>query len=174
MFRCQLEWISKMMNIIRIILISLLIYVGISIYPFNDSVVSSVWLLVKIAATWMMLTFGTFVDRRYFALAYVIGIAIEIGVAFKLLHYSGADETLVVSLLAMPVLYFIHFLLKKQKQALDVLKVFTVLLHFIIALLVIMRWMDGQTWVSYLPECSFWFTFAYYIVLGIRRKTLYV
>jgi hypothetical protein len=164
------------MNKIWIILVSLLILLGIAdtFYDFDKAILSQGWLLAKIAATWMMLTHGTFVDRRYFNLAYGIGLAIVLGVLFKILHYAGADEILMVSLPAMPALYFIHFLSKKQKQVLDILKVLAVSLHFIIALLVMMHWLDDQTWVSFLPDYSFWFTFVYYIVLGIRRKTLYV
>jgi len=143
-------------------------------YPFDNIILSRGWLLAKIAATWMMLTHGTFVNRRYFYLAYGIGLAIGLGILFKILHYAGADQILAISLPAMVVLYFVHFLSKKQKQALDILKVLTVSFHFIIALLLIRHWMDGHTWVSYLPECSFWLTFAVYIVLGIQRKTMNV
>ena len=164
----------KMNNIVRVVLTSVLIYVGLSLYPPGNTLVEKAWLLAKIAATWIMLTHGTFVDRRYFFLAYVIGFAIELGVAFKVLHYPGADEILVVSLPAIPVLYFVHFLSKKQKQVLDVLKVLTVFLQFIMWLLLLMRWMEDHTWVSLLPEYSFWFTFGCYVVLGIRRRTMYV
>ncbi|SHG75622.1 hypothetical protein SAMN04488109_1702 [Chryseolinea serpens] len=164
----------KINNTTRIILTCLLIFVGLFVNPSDHTLESNGWLLAKIAATWIMLTHGTFVDRRYFFLAYVIGFAAEVGVAFKILHYAGADELLAVSLPAMTVLYFIHFLSKKQKQLLDILKVLTVSLQFTIAWLVMMHWMESHTWVSLLPEYSFWITFAYYIVLGIQRKTLYV
>ncbi|HEY5748673.1 MAG TPA: hypothetical protein VIU12_21535 [Chryseolinea sp.] len=164
------------MNKIWLILISAFILLGIAdmFYAFDNAILSLGWLLAKIAATWMMLTHGTFVNHRYINLAYGIGAAIGVGLLFKILHYEGADEILIVSLPAMPVLYFIHFLSKKQKQVLDVLKVLTVSLHFIIALLVMMHWMDRDMWVAYLPDYFFWFTFAYYIVLGIQRKNLYV
>jgi hypothetical protein len=163
-----------MNSTVRVILTSLLIYGGLSFNASDTTTMEKVWLLAKIAATWIMLIHGTFVDRRYFFLAYVIGFAIEIGETFKVMHYEGADELLTVSLPAMTVLYFIHYLSKKQKQILDVLKLLTVSLHFIMALLILMHWMDGHTWVSFLPEYAFWITFAYYIVLGIQRKTLYV
>ena len=164
----------KMNSTVRVILTSLLIYGGLSFNPFDITTMEKVWLLAKIAATWIMLIHGTFVDRRYFFLVYVIGFAIEIGAMFKIMHYEGADELLTVSLPAMTVLYFIHFLSKKQKQMLDVLKLLTVSLHFIMALLILMHWMDAHTWVVFLPTCSFGLTFAYYIVLGIQRKTMYV
>jgi len=164
------------MNKIWIILITVFILLGVAgtFYAFDNVMLSQGWLLAKIAATWMMLTHGTLVGRRYISLAYGIGLAIGVGISFKILHYAGADEILIVSLPAMVVLYFIHFLSKKKKQVLDVLKVLAVSLHFIIALLVMMHWMDRDLWVAYLPDIFFWFTFAYYIMLGIQRKTLYV
>jgi hypothetical protein len=164
------------MNKFWIILVGVFILLGIvdTFYIFDNGILSLGWLLAKIAATLMMLRHGTFIDRKYFYLAYGIGFAIVVGLLFKIMHYEGADQILTFSLPAMPVLYFIHFLSKKKKQVLDILKMLTVVLHFSIALLVMMHGVDRDLWVTLLPDYFFWFTFAYYIVLGLRRKTLYV
>lgn len=132
--------------------------------------------VAKMIATCTLLAYGTFMNRRYFSLVYVAATGIAVGAAFMVLDYEGGREILNVSLIAMPALYFVHFVTKPQKGLLDLLKLTTVLLHFTLVLLVLNHILDfhnlihNQTWVRLLPEGSFWLAFAYFTALKVEEK----
>src|SRR5688572_14795502 len=75
---------------------------------------------------------GTFTDTLYFKVSIMVFIIILVGAAMKILHYSGADQTILISFFMIPLVYLIHFVLKKEKRHLDILKLLTVFAFFII------------------------------------------
>jgi len=71
----------------------------------------------------MMLVNGTFIDTRLFKIALFIAGLIVLGVLLKILHMPGADELLLYPFILLFCLYLVHFINKKPKRRIDILKV---------------------------------------------------
>jgi len=136
---------------------------------FTISLAIAEWL-----ALMLMLINGTLIKTPYMKAMYILIALVILGSVFKILHLTGADEILMISMISVPALYTLHFFLKKRKSLLDVLKELTVLTHFTISSLTILHIIPielvwGATQVSNL---IFWGTFFYFIIVGIRQRTL--
>jgi len=79
----------------------------------------------------MMLSNGTFMASRYFSFAKVGFGVLVLGVCFKVLHLTGADQILVLAPSLVFLSYGIHFIMKRPKAPLDFLK-FATMLSFLI------------------------------------------
>ena len=101
----------------------------------------NILVIAQLLAIVMMLINGTFLKSSLFKFAsFAIGLAI-LGTLFKILHWTGADELLVCSSIALFIVYVVYFILKQNKRRIDVLKVLTLfsllftrlafILHFI-------------------------------------------
>jgi hypothetical protein len=78
-------------------------------------------------ALYMMLANGTFMTTRYAIPAQIsIGLYV-LGVIFKIMHLTGADQILIMSFGVVFVLYTIHFASKQPKNLLDYLKMLMLL-----------------------------------------------
>ena len=96
---------------------------------------------------------------------YIVAI---VGSIFKILHWPWANELLWGSLCAAFVMYFLAFLLKKQKGQLDVVKI----VWFAIATLgtagIIMHLLPVT--ITYLRDALFWLMLLDFVVLESRKK----
>jgi len=131
--------------------------------------------IAEIMGMIMMLVNGTFTDTRYYTIAKGAIALVLLGAAFKILHYPGADQLLIIPFAILCVLYIIHFFGKKAKNHLDVLKLFTVFGFFIPAPLFVVHLISEET-IDVLITIShiiFWITFVDFLVLGFARRTLF-
>jgi hypothetical protein len=125
------------------------------------------------AALMMMLANGTFTDRKYYTLAYFLMGATLLGFLLKILHWTGADQILVLSVIALVILYSIHFATKPSKGVLDILKFVTVLTNAAHIVLKITR-IVGDVWTfGVVASAIFWITFLWFIVEGARSGQLF-
>jgi hypothetical protein len=123
----------------------------------------------------MLLVNGTFISSRYSKVAFAFILLVIIGIIFKILHLPGADQLLLFSYPALWLVYFIHFLSKKPKTLLDVLKVLTLLFFLIKPLLSSLRLISIESrevllWINHL---FLWSTFLYFMVTKYREKILF-
>jgi hypothetical protein len=164
-----------MSNAVAIIILGILLTLTILnqfIYSSNIIFVHSQTLAQAVALI-MMLSNGTFTDRKYFNLAYLLIGAAVVGWLLNILHWSGADEILIGSVAALLILYSIHFASKTAKRFLDVLKLIMVYSSAVAVVLTFTRW-AGDPWVwGKAALVIFWTTFLWFLVDGIRRKQLF-
>ena len=123
----------------------------------------------------MMLVNGTFMNSRYFQLAKALVCVIVLGALFKILHYAGADQLLLYPFPVLWVLYVVHFISKKPKTILDVLKVIMLLALLLPWPLVALHMISYETKIFLLiiSETLFWVTFIYFIVFGYNLKIFF-
>jgi hypothetical protein len=123
----------------------------------------------------MMLVNGTFTDTLYFKISLFALIIIFLGAALKILHYAGADQTIVISFPMIPILYLIHFVSKKEKGHLDILKLLTVFAFFITPLLLFLHLVsrDYASSIRIFNQAIFGLTFADFLAMGLTRRTLF-
>ena len=123
----------------------------------------------------MMLINGTFWGSRHFKIARVVIVVVLLGMTMKIMHYTGADEVLVISLSLLWALYFIHFLSKKSKSVLDYLKVIMLLLFISLGILSALHLISWETkyFMGIANIIVFWTTFIVFLTLGYRAKTLF-
>jgi len=136
---------------------------------FTISLVIAEWL-----ALILMLINGTLIKSRFMKVMYFLIGLVVLGMVFKILHLTGADEILMISMMAVPLAYTIHFFMKKRKTLLDVLKELTVISHFIISLLTIVHVIpsDNSWEATLLSNLIFWSTFFYFVAFGIKERIL--
>jgi hypothetical protein len=123
----------------------------------------------------MMLVNGTFMHTRYFQIAKALVCVIVLGALFKILHYAGADQLLLFPFPILWLLYVIHFISKKTKNFLDILKVIMLLAVLLPQPLVILHMISYETKIVLfiISDILFWITFTYFIVSGYNRKILF-
>lgn len=130
------------MNRVLLYVISVLLVLGLTGHftSFSAEFTTNAYLFIGIAEKFgiiMMVINGTFINTPLFKIAlFSIGLVV-LGVAFKILHFAGADELLLYPSLAFFCAYLIHFYRKKSKQRIDVLKVFMLLSLLALPLLVV-------------------------------------
>ncbi len=92
---------------------------------------------------------------------FAIGVLI-LGVLFKILHFTGADELLFAGCAGIVISYLLRFITKRSKNHLDILKALTVLSYGTITALVIFHYISKE--YSMITVALFWATlidFAY-------------
>jgi|GEM_PF-2814532 len=129
----------------------------------------------EILALILMMLNGTFVQSPYFRISLFVGVGAIAGLALKILHLPGADETIMLSFSALPILYLIHFLSKKSKDLLDVLKLVTVFSFFIGAELIAFHIFstDSRFVVSIGRHVILASTFVTFLFRAIIARTLF-
>lgn len=118
----------------------------------------------------MMLLNGTFMNTRYFSFAKVgLGVLV-LGILFKILHLTGADQILAFAFLILSLSYGIHFIQKHPKTLVDYFKCLTMLSFAIPIPLMIFHRMDelGPD-AEFLRFALLWITFILF-VLSERKK----
>jgi hypothetical protein len=131
------------------------------------------WTIATILALIMMLLNGTVMSTRYFSFAKA-GLAILVlGVCFKIMHLSGAEEILALAFLMLFLSYGIHFITKHPKNPLDVFKLLTMLSFLIPTSLQMFHFLSYETKMALetVGFALFWFTFL--LFLGTKRKNLW-
>ena len=120
----------------------------------------------------MMLLNGTFRNTRYFKVAKAVIAVLILGVLFKILHLAGADELLVLPWLLLPLVYMAHFLAKKTKNHLDILKLLTVFTFYTPVPLIFLNMIsDEQGNIMFvIGHVVFWLTFVDFLVMGYKQS----
>jgi hypothetical protein len=122
----------------------------------------------------MMLLNGTFMNTRYFYVAKVgLGILV-LGILFKVMHLTGADQILAFSVLVLFLSYGIHFVLKRPKTLLDFFKVLTMLSFVVPIPLILFHITPGyyiDPGVEILRFGMLWATFLLFLM--VERKKLW-
>ena len=116
----------------------------------------------------LILRFGTITKSVLWRFVkFLFGVAC-IGVMFKILHWAGADIILPVSMLAIALLYLIHFVKKPKKNHLDILKLLWIVSAFTIKPMILAHWLDRQ--YSLIPLLFFLLAFADFLLTkkGLR------
>lgn len=115
---------------------------------------------------------GTFIRNRWSLIAsIVLFFSLGIGMLFKIQHWPYGDEVFLISSVAIAIVYSIHFVSKKGKAFLDVLKLIWVLMMcsnsvFIELNLGEILWFYGH--VVWLIFNVLYLTFAYQIIFQKR------
>jgi hypothetical protein len=120
----------------------------------------------------MMLVNGTFISTQYFKISTGLILIIVLGALMKILHLTGADETLLFPFPVLLLVYLIHFIYKKPKKHLDVLKLLTLTIFLILPPLSILHFIPEKTKETLLliSHIVFWFTFLDFISLVTLKK----
>lgn len=131
--------------------------------------------VAQVIALIMMLVNGIFMNTLFFRISIIASIAVFIGAALKIMHLPGADQTILISFLIIPLIYLIHFILKKEKGHLDILKLMTVFAFFILPPLVMLYIIprDYTNSVRIFNYVIFWSTFVDFLVVGLTKRTLF-
>jgi hypothetical protein len=169
------------MNKFLLIVISVVLFVALAKVIFPSLFISfqfapeQIVFIAQVIGLIMMLVNGTFTDTLYFKVSILIFIIILVGAAMKILHYAGADQTILISLPIIPLIYLIHFVLKKEKGHLDILKLLTVFALFIIPPLLMLHIIsrDYTNSVRIFNQVIFWLTFVDFLAMGLSKGTLF-
>lgn len=150
----------------------LMAHLLLSLFPFPYYLESSCLVLAEIAALIAMARNGKFIHTIYYKLFRFVVVLIVIGVLLKILHYTGANEVLLLSLLTAAGLYLFHFLLKKEKKLLDVLKMLTALVYFAHVSMAITHIIPTEVAydLGFISHGFFWITFAVFVVTGLKKQ----
>jgi hypothetical protein len=131
--------------------------------------------VAQMAALILVIFNGTFLSSIYFKTSLFMFGGVALGAVSKILHLPLADYVLVMPLLLLPSIYAFHFVSKKQKNILDVLKLSFVSSHFIISVLVILHLVSGpiKEYALIFRDAIFWIMIFYFILYSFRKKTLF-
>jgi hypothetical protein len=119
------------------LLIVIQAFIGVFIAPhscFTRYTAYSMGIVIPLALL-MMLINGAFMSTRYFAIVKVGFGVLVLGVLFKILHLTGADQILAIGFLITAFAYGLHFVMKRPKTLLDYSKFLTMMCFVIPALL---------------------------------------
>lgn len=121
----------------------------------------------------MMLLNGTFMGTPYFSFAKIGLGVLALGVCFKILHLTGADQILMLAPLIIFLSYGIHVIMKRTKTLVDFLK-FATMLGFLIPFP--LRFFNvASAWNDALFEIGvavlLWGTFLVFLI--VERKKLW-
>jgi hypothetical protein len=169
------------MNLFLVLVIGVLVILASAGFFFPEEI-STAWLaagnlltIAEIMGLILLLVNGVFMGTTLYRITMGFCVLSLVSLALKILHMPGADETLMLSFFTIPVLYLIHFLLKKQKDLLDFLKVFAVFAFFLPAPLILLHLVprDVVPYISVASHGTFAIALIYFIVDGITKKTLF-
>jgi len=169
------------MNKFLLIVISVVLFVALAKVILPSLFISfqfepeEILFIAQVIGLIMILVNGTFTDTLYFKVSIMVFIIILVGAAMKILHYSGADQTILISFFMIPLVYLIHFVLKKEKRHLDILKLLTVFAFFIIPPLLMLHIVsrDYINSVRIFNQAIFWVTFVDFLAVGLTKRTLF-
>ncbi len=169
------HWLYSNNTLIVLILLSLVCaLIGLCLNFFNGE--SSLgYILIErgigtgqLIGIFMLLSNGTTLKTLYWKLILVFIPIILLGTLFKIMHWHLADPLLLVGLFAIPSIYFIRFITKKERGHLDILKWLWVLTAFVFSALILMHWLSKS--YSTIPVIVLWVTICDFIVLEFRKK----
>src|SRR6187455_1797159 len=122
-----------------------------------------------------MLVNGTFMSTRYFHFSIAAMLIIALGMIFKILHYAGADQLIFVGFPLLWLSYFVHFLSKKTKEPLDILKVVMLLGFLAPTPLGVLHLIpdDTKAFLSIVSSSLVAATFLYFVISGYRQDVLF-
>ncbi|RAW02912.1 GldL-related protein [Pseudochryseolinea flava] len=170
-----------MMNKFLFVLIVLLAIFGLVdtfLLPTNDDRPASfdALSLAQFLAFVMMLKNSALRKSKFFRYMQLCFTALIIGVLFKILHLTGADQILVISLFSVGVVYTIYFFSKSEKNTLDYLKACMMFFLFVMKPLLEDFVIHSDTdvlIVMIIGHVLVWGTFGLFIYQGIRRRSLF-
>lgn len=161
--------------IIAISLVAALVGLIISFFDASinlaDLLLTGGYTIAQFLGLLILLYNGSLIGTKYFRIIqFLTGITI-LGALFKIMHWPGANEMLLISLNGIALTYLVRFINKKQKGHLDILKLLWVLTTYISVALVLLHWIPRE--ITYIGNILFWITFIDYVVIGIKSKTLF-
>jgi len=109
----------------------------------------------------LMLVSGTFYGSRYSQIAWILIVVCFVGFLLKILHWTGADQILMLAPPALLAIYLIHFSNKHPKVLLDYLKLATLTLFtvYISTSLLHLLAYDSIKLLAWSLHIVFWVTF---------------
>lgn len=78
--------------------------------------------IAEILCLILMLVNGTLMGTIPYKIFIGSILLLGLGAIFRIMHYTGGEEMMVLSFILIPLTYTIHFICKKPKDQLDVLK----------------------------------------------------
>jgi hypothetical protein len=168
------------MNKFLILIISILVILaGVAFLAPGDWIISpyaaQFFIVAEDIGILMILINGTFISTRYFKIALFFVMTIVLGMVMKIMHLPGATEVLASSYILVWVTYFVHFIRKKGKTLLDILKVFMLFVFVIGPPLAFLNFLSLETreYVLLINHIIFGITFLYFIKTGYSGKALF-
>jgi hypothetical protein len=164
-----------MNRILLTVIVLLLLLACISLF-FPFVVEAEAWITVaEIMCMMVMLINGTFKKSVFYKFFTASIFVFILGVLFKILHLTGADQLMALPYFFIPLAYALYFIRKKSKDHLSVMKLLAVLFFFIpVALSDFALISDDVADILFLVgHIVFWLAFADFIVVGFRGRTLF-
>lgn len=137
------------------------------------SAIKYVWVAEAIALI-MMLVNGTFVSSVWFKIAAFFLCLTALGILFRIMHYPGGDELSTLPLLAVFILYLVHFSKKAAKRRVDYLKVLMLLGALVLAPIVFLHLVPVLERDSFflVSHVLLWSTFLDFLYTGKQEGLL--
>lgn len=130
--------------------------------------------MVQIVGLLEMVPNGTFITTRYFKITLVLIGTLFVGAIVTSVHSAAGSVILGLSLVGMLIAYLLHFLGKKPKSLLDIMKVSSLFFLFPLPL-----WffrpisLETKNVAILIGYTFFAFTFILYILKGERENVWY-
>jgi hypothetical protein len=166
-----------MNRIILAVMSLLLILAAIGYTSLNNTLTihrTEIVTLAEYVGVIMMLINGTFYGTRLFQIGLFFTGLIVVGAIFKILHYSGADELLTYPFIILFGIYIVHFLSKKSKRRVDILKVIMLISFLILPPLTILHTISYETReiMTLISHLLFWLTFLDFLYTSRKEGVL--
>jgi hypothetical protein len=160
-------------SLLIILLLLIVALLGYSFNLFRGEEENAAWLidgalrLAQLLGVYVLITNSNITKTIYWPFIVFFFALTILGALIKILHWAGADETLMVSLLGTSVTYLIRFIRKPHKGHLDVLKLLWVLSAYVGAGLIIFHFLPRE--YSIVGILMFWLMMADFAFLEFRR-----
>lgn len=125
-------------------------------------------LVAKFIGIFLLIYNGTIIKTRYFRIIQIGAAILIIGALFKIMHWFGGDELLLIASAGISVTYFLRFLAKDKKGFLDILKVLWVITACLGSVLTVLRWIPRAT--VYISDAIFWVMILYLVIEEFKKK----
>ena len=138
------------------------------------SAATGAWLLSagsglgQLLSLWLLVRNGTILGTVYARIMLFLGGLLLLGVAFKILHWVGANPLLVIALVGIALTYSMRFFRKPEKGRLGVLKLLFVLVFSSSALLTFLHLAPRE--VAYVPPMLLWLTVLEFMAVESRKR----
>jgi hypothetical protein len=155
----------------------LLILASIGYTSLNNTLTTYRSELVTVAETVgiiMMLVNGTFIGSRLYTIAlFVIGL-IVLGFLFQIMHLPGADELLLYPYIILFCLYLVHFIYKKPKKRVDILKLVMLISFLVLPPLIMLHMIseENRELIVVTSHILFWLTFLDFLHTSRKEGVL--
>ncbi len=160
-----------LLAIITMVLIQALIGAFTPVYSCLDRYTDYSVSVATVLALLMMLINGTFTSTRYIVIVkFGLGVLI-LGICFKILHLTGADQMLSFAFLFFFLAYGIHFSKKRPRMLLDYFK-FLTMMSFLLSTVLGMFNVGTEETTDVLDLVGiglFWITFVLFLILEKRK-----